>query len=158
MSWIVAMTRPQYEAIAGVNLTRQGFDYYCPKYLSKQANKPSSIKPLFPRYIFIFIDQFWSSILGTRGISKVLLNGDGPATLDAKIISDLKSREKNGLVQLVPPSKFQVGDKVKVSEGPLVGHVLICESMLPHERVRVLMELLGRKVPVVLDEKVLTAA
>ncbi len=152
------MTRPQYEAIAGVNLTRQGYTFYCPKYLVKQANKPSSIKPLFPRYIFIFIDQFWSSILGTRGISKVLLNGEGPATLPTKIISDLKSREKNGLVQLTTPHKFQVGDLVKTSEGPLVGHVLICDTMLPHERVRVLMDLLGRKVAVELPEKSLIAA
>ena len=158
MVWIVALTRPNYEAIAEVNLGRQGFEHYCPKYQSKQPNKPSIVKVLFPRYIFIFIDQEWYSIKGTRGISKVLLGDNGPATLPEKIITDLKLREKNGLVQLSAPSKFQIGDRVKATEGPLIGHLLICDTMLPHERVRVLMELLGRKVTVELDEKSLIAA
>ncbi len=158
MPWIVSMTRPNYEAIASVNLTRQGFVNYVPKYQTKQANKPIAIKPLFPRYIFIFIDQFWSAILGTRGISKVLLNGDGPATLPGSVITDLRSREKNGLVQLTAPPKFSIGDRCKATEGPLVGHLLIYEGMSSQDRVKVLASLLGRKVVIELPEKSLIAA
>lgn len=152
------MTRPQQEAIAAVNLSRQGYVNYCPKFATKQANKPTIIRPLFPRYIFIFIDQFWSSILGTRGISRILLGDNGPATLPESVITDLKAREEHGLVTLTAPPKFRPGDPVKTDTGPLQGHLLVYEGMSSHDRVRVLADLLGRKVIIELDEQSLTAA
>lgn len=152
------MCRPNHEAIAGINLARQGYEYYCPRYATKQVNKPTVIKPLFPRYIFILIDQFWSSILGTRGISRVLLADNGPATLPATAIEELKSREVHGLVTLTTPPKFHPGDHVKTLTGPLTGHLLIYEGQSVHDRVRVLAELLGRKVVIELPEKSLIAA
>src|ERR1700692_1239312 len=153
MSWICALTKPNQEAIAGVNLARQGYSHYCPKYKNVQPNKPSTIKVLFPRYIFIFIDQFWSSILGTRGISRVLLANEGPATVPESVIKELRSRELNGLVQLTSPPKFTLGEKVRTDEGPLVGHLLIYEGQSSHDRVKVLADLLGRKVLIELPEK-----
>lgn len=152
------MCRPQHEAIAEVNLTRQGYPSYCPKFQSKQVNKPTVIKPLFPRYIFIWIDRFWSSIMGTRGISRVLLGDNGPATLPDFVITDLKAREHNGLVSLTQPPKFSPGQRVKTGTGPLVDHLLIYEGQSSHDRVRVLADLLGRKVLIELPEKTLVAA
>lgn len=152
------MTRPNHEAIAGINLARQGYEYYCPRFATKQANKPTVIRPLFPRYIFILIDQFWSSILGTRGISRILLGDNGPATLPTTVITELKAREQNGLVTLTTPPKFRPGDQVKAVSGPLTGHLLIYEGQSVHDRVRVLAELLGRKVVIELPEKSLIAA
>lgn len=152
------MCRPQQEAIAAVNLSRQGYENYCPKFATKQVNKPTIIRPLFPRYIFILIDQFWSSILGTRGISRVLLGDNGPATLPETVITELKSREQHGLVTLMSPPKFRPGDPVKTDAGPLVGHALVYEGMSSHDRVRVLADLLGRKVIIELPEKSLIAA
>lgn len=158
MGWIVAVCRPNQEAIAEVNLTRQGYLHYCPKIQIKQPNKPTLIRPLFPRYIFIFIEQFWSSIMGTRGISRVLLGDNGPQSLPETIIKDLKRRELHGYVQLTAPPRFTPGEQVKTNEGPLVGIPLIYESMSGSDRVKVLAELLGRKVIVEVPEKNLVAA
>lgn len=158
MPWIVGVTRPNYEAIAEVNLTRQGYTSYCPKFKITQPNKPSSIKVLFPRYIFIFIDQFWSSILGTRGISRVILGDNGPQPMPGYEIEKLRARELHGLVQLTAPPRFTPGDHVKTDTGPLVGHLLVYAGMSSHDRVKVLADLLGRKVTVELPEKSLIAA
>lgn len=158
MPWVVAMCRPNHEAIAAVNLSRQGYVNYCPRFATKQVNKPTIIRPLFPRYIFIFIDKFWSSILGTRGISRLLIADNGPATIPTQVIDELKSREVHGLVSLTTPPKFSPGDHVKTDSGPLVGHLLIYEGQSAHDRVRVLAELLGRKVIIELPEKSLIAA
>lgn len=152
------MCRPQHEAIAAVNLTRQGYVNYCPFYNRKQVGKPDALRPLFARYIFIFIDQSWYSVLGTRGISRILMGDLGPQTIPTMVIDELKKREVNGLVQLISPPKFLKGDKVRASDGPLSGHLLFYDGVLPNERVRVLMDLLGRKVPVELDERSLSAA
>jgi transcriptional antiterminator RfaH len=152
------MTKPGHESIASVNLTRQGYTNYCPFYKKKQVGKPSVIRPLFARYIFIFVNQAWYSILGTRGMSRILMGDLGPQSIPTTIIDGLKQREVNGLVELISPPKFSKGDKVKADEGPLSGHLLIYDEMLPHDRVRVLMSLLGRQVPIELDEKSLSAA
>lgn len=160
MPWIVAMTKPNHERIALANLQNQGFVCYLP--LCKQRRKPVgpwSIRPVFPRYMFVAQEQMWRSMTGTRGISYVLSNDDGPCTLPDAEIDRIKAREdKHGIVQLADPPKFLIGEKVKAQDGPWAGHLLIYDGMLPRERVRVLFEMMGRKVPIEVDEKLLVAA
>lgn len=152
------MTKPNHETIAEFNLARQGYTTYCPRYLQRPPHKAPTIRPLFPRYLFVFIDQFWSSIMGTRGISRVLLGNDGPMILPTVEIDKLRQREIKGLVQLTPPPKFNAGDKVKIQAGPLTGHLCVYEGMSSKDRVRVLAELLGGKYPIVLKENDLILA
>lgn len=159
MSWIVAVTKPNHEEIAAVNLQRQGFSYYYPKFLLKKPNLKTLTRPLFPRYMFVFVEQMWRSLSGTRGISYILMGEGGPQTVSDGIIDAIKSREdKNGLYQLTAPPKFQPGEKVKAEEGPFSGLPLVYEGMTGNERVTVLTEMLGRVVRITLEEKVLRAA
>lgn len=158
MAWIVAMTKPNSEQIAAVNLTRQSFENYYPKFLETKPNKLSIIKPLFPRYIFIFVRDVWYSIRGTRGISYVLNGDDGPQVIPTNIINNLKGNEdRNGLVRLTPKPKFIEGQSVKAIEGPFVGHAMVYEGMAPHDRVNVLISMLGREVRTEIEDRVLVA-
>jgi hypothetical protein len=59
------------------------------------------------------------------------------------VIADLRSRERNGLVEL-PPTGFHRGDTVRISRGFFVGQLAVFDGMRPHERVAVLLQLLGR--------------
>ncbi len=159
MPWAVAMTKPNAESIAAENLQRQGFEYFCPRYKQKKPNKTTQIRPLFPRYIFVLIQQTWYSLLGTRGISYVLRNEDGPQCLPDIEIKRLQARVgPDGLISLDRPILFTPGQAVKTVSGPLMGQNLIYDGMAPHDRVRCLLEMLGRKTPVELDEKFLVAA
>jgi transcriptional antiterminator RfaH len=157
--WIVALTKPNHEAIAAVNLQRQEFDYYYPRYLLKKPRFKPVIRPLFPRYIFIHIEQLWRSLSGTRGISYLMMGENGPRIVQDQIINDLKLREdSSGLYQLIPPPKFQRGDTVKCEEGPFAGRLLLYEGMLTHERVACLLAIMGRKTLVSVEESALIAA
>jgi transcription antitermination factor NusG len=160
MSWIVVLTKPNQERIACENLARQNFEYYWPRFLEKRPTKTALIRSLFPRYLFVSIDKIWYPLTGTRGIAKVLLGTDGPLTLPSTELEKLRRREgADGLIQLSPPpSKFDLGDKVKALDGPLAGHILIYDGMTARERCRVLATLLGGTVKVELDEKLLVAA
>jgi transcription antitermination factor NusG len=150
------MTKPNAEGIAAANLTRQGFDHYYPRFLFQRPDKTVSIRPLFPRYMFISIIDRWYSLLGTRGISRLLMADGGPALLSDIVIEQLRQREgKDGFITLVKP-RFKVGAKVRVDTGPFSGHLAIYEGMTHRERVRVLIDLLGQKVRVALDEKSLS--
>src|SRR4051812_24282645 len=112
------MTKPNFEASAAAHLRRQGYEYYYPRHLLRRPNQPPVIRPLFPRYIFILIDQVWYSVTGTRGISKVLMGDTCPETLPAGVIEALKSREsKDGLVSLPIPPKFSPGQSLRVKHG-----------------------------------------
>lgn len=163
MSWLVVMTKPNHEMIAAKNLQQQGFCYYLPQI--KVRNKPVGpwqIRPVFPRYIFVFLERTWRSLNGTRGVSYVLGDESGPYELPDSEIDRLKAREdKHGIIQLESPPEFTPGQKLKIKDGllhPLEGRLLVFDGMCAHDRVRVLYEILGRYCPIELEKEPLVAA
>lgn len=161
-SWAVVMAKPNCEALAVVNLNRQGYVCYFPRFRERKPDKTVLIRPLFPRYLFVLFDQVWYSMRGTRGVSHVLMGEDGPAVIHPSVIDSLKEREDNeGFIHLgkrTSEEKFERGQSVKTLEGPLVGLPLIYEGMPARERVRVLVDILGRKTVVTVKESSLVAA
>jgi transcriptional antiterminator RfaH len=157
--WTVALTKSARENTAAENLTRQGFGYYLPKYISLVGKKPQ-VKMLFPRYIFIFVEHQFHAINSTFGISRLIMSENSkPAVVPDKIIEELRSREgKSGLITLPQPERFQVGTNVKLADGPLAGYTLLYDGMSDASRASVLLELLGRKVSIEVDEKDLVKA
>jgi transcriptional antiterminator RfaH len=109
--------------------------------------------------MFVFVEQIWRSLTGTRGISYLLMGEGGPQMVADSVVNAIKKRDdKNGLFQLTAPPKFTPGEKVKTQDGPLAGLALIYEGQSAHERVKVLANLLGRSVRIELEEKALVAA
>lgn len=161
MAWIVVMTKPNSEAIAVENLKRQGYGYYFPRILTLKG-ATALVRPLFPRYVFAQTDGSWYSLRSTRGVSYVLMNDDGPATISDEIIDSIRSKEnERGLIDLRSdkPEKFVKGEAVRATDGVFQGLDLIYDQRLgDRERVRVLADLLGRQVPVIIEEKVLVAS
>src|SRR5215207_1108538 len=111
--WYLAQTQPRAEAKASLNLRRQGFQVYLPRYL-KQRRHARRVEPvtapLFPGYIFVAIDinaQRWLSIDSTFGVTRLVRDGDRPAAVPPAIINALKSREDaKGLVLLDQQPRF----------------------------------------------------
>lgn len=159
MSWFVCMTKPNHEGIAAVNLQRQGFEYYYPRYFAKKPGTPGTIRPLFPRYMFVKLEAVWHSLRGTRGVSCLLMGDNGPQLLPDRVIDGIKAREdKNGLYQLIAPPRFKRGARVKAGAGPFQGLPLLYEDMSTHDRVKCLADLLGRLCVVEIEERLLSAA
>ncbi len=79
--------------------------------------------------------------------------------IDVSVIDRLKSQEnRQGFIQLGRRPQFAAGDKVRVREGVFCDCLGLFESTSDRERVAILLELLGRKVRVVLDEEFVVAA
>ena len=163
--WYVVQSHPNAEHRAVVNLERQGFETYLPRYLKRRrhARRVDILPmPLFPRYLFVGIDldmQRWRSIFSTVGVSRLVCNGERPTPIAEHVIGNLKLREdENGFVRLKTPILFRTGDKIRILEGAFADCLGLYDGMKDSERVAVLLDLLGRKVRVTVDVEAVTAA
>jgi len=163
--WYVVQTRPQAEGKAAAHLGRQGFEIYFPRYLKRRrhARRVEMVAvPLFPRYMFVAIDmavQRWRSIQSTVGVTCLVCNGDNPAEVPESIIRGLRLGEDDrGFVRLEKPPAFRLGDKIRVLDGVFAACLGLFEGMTDGERIAILLDMLGRKVRVVLDADAVEAA
>ena len=163
--WYVARTHPRAEAKAAAHLQRQGFSIYLPRYLKRRrhARRVETVAaPLFPRYLFVAVDmatQRWRSIQSTQGVSSLVCNSNEPAVLPARVVAELRRREDdNGFIRLDLRPQYAPGDKVRVVDGVFGDSFGLFEGIADRDRVTILLDLLGRKVRVVLDREAVAAA
>jgi transcription antitermination factor NusG len=71
------------------------------------------------------------------------MDGELPARVPGDVIAEIRSRERNGLVELPKPRGLAPGTRVRVISGPLSEQIGILALLKPHERVLVLLNLLG---------------
>ena len=164
-AWYVVQTQARAECKAIAHLERQGFATYLPRYRKhrRHARRVDVVAaPLFPRYLFVEIDmavQRWRSIYSTIGVSRLICIGDVPTPAPAHVVAMLKGREDAaGFIQLDRQPSFRVGDKVRVVEGLFSDCLGLYDGMPDRDRVAVLLDLLGRKVRVLLDAEAVAAA
>ncbi|MEW6451013.1 MAG: transcriptional activator RfaH [Pseudomonadota bacterium] len=163
--WYAVQTKAHAEIKASEHLRRQGFQVYLPRYLKRRRHARVSetvIAPLFPRYLFVMIDiaaQRWRSIQSTIGVSRLVYQGEYPAVVPDCVLQQLKEREDaRGIIQVDRSPAFAPGDKIRVVDGAFADNIGLFDRMTDGERVAVLLELLGRKVRVVMDLDLVTAA
>ncbi len=149
LAWYLVFTKPRQENLALDNLQRQEYACYLPRLQLERLRKGRLVvanEPLFPRYIFIQLDndmfaRSWAPIRSTLGVSHLIRFGDEPAVIDDQIIDQLRCRER---VQSVAPV-FEAGDRVLVQEGPLAGLEGVFQMTDPQQRCMVLLNLLHRQ-------------
>ena len=163
--WYVVQTHAHAETKAVAHLARQGFTAYLPRYLKRRrhARRIETVAaPLFPRYLFVTVDmlcQRWRAIHSTVGVVRLVCNGDDPVAVADAIIENLRQREDGqGFVKLGERPRFTAGDKIRVLDGVFNDCLGLFEGMRDKDRVAVLLDLLGRKVRLVLDEFSVAAA
>jgi len=140
------------ETLAEDLFRRGGFESYLPQTKSRKGGK-TRIAPLFPGYIFVRIIDQWYPVRWTIGVLRILMAGDEPARLADQVVDSIRRREVGGFVKLPSAIKrgpLNPGQKVRILTGSFQGHVGLYDGQSPQERERVLLNLLGRRVPVVL--------
>jgi transcriptional antiterminator RfaH len=160
--WACAQTEPLRELAAMRFLGLAGYTVYCPRIRvvrpRRGGRKVVSHPPLFPSYLFVMIEVGWWSARWCPGIVKLLANGDAPMVVPDRLVDEIRSRERNGLIELERRDRFKLGEKVHVTEGIFGGHTGIYAGMRSHDRVLVLLALLGGHQRVELPEAAVVAA
>lgn len=152
MNWYLIHTKPRQERIALQNLEAQGYVCYLPVLPTERLRQGSltvANEPLFPRYLFIQLEQgesakSWSPIRSTKGVSRLVSFGTEPAKVDDRLIALLKSRETSDRDQ--PLRLFARGDRVRVVDGVFAGIEGIYQMAEAENRAMVLIELMSKPV------------
>ncbi|MEJ1158843.1 transcription termination/antitermination protein NusG [Prosthecomicrobium sp. N25] len=156
--WYVAATLPHKEAVAEVNLARQGFRTFLPRITAtrRHARRFEQIRaPLFPRYVFVELDtgrQRWRSVNGTIGVTSLIMEGEGPKPVLGGVVESLiASADDGGLIRF--RSGLQEGDRVRLVSGPFADALGVLQSLDGKGRVKLLLDVLngGFRVTSTLD-------
>ena len=153
MEWYAVHTHVNKESLSEINLIRQNFITYLPKYkkIIKHARKISTVvRPLFPRYLFVKLDlvkQRWHLINSTYGVNVLITMEEKPVKILDKIINEIKSYDNSdGLADISPCSDMSIGDEVNILEGIFSGRKAIFDGLTDDNRIKVLFNLLGKEV------------
>jgi len=104
--------------------------------------------PLFPGYLFVWVVRGWWDARWSAGVRRLVMDGEQPARVPENVIAEIKSREVGGFVELPRPRGLVPGMRVRVTSGPLHDQIGLLGALRPHERVLVLLQLLGGERPV----------
>lgn len=165
IAWYAVYTRQHAEAKAAEHLLRQGYSAYLPRYrtwISHARRRQTVLRPLFPRYLFAGVDRAtmpWRPILSTIGVTDVVRAGDEPTPVPPEVIVAIREREEIGAFDRLDPRRLlRVGGPVRVTAGAFEDMVGRLVELRDHDRVVVLLELLGRAVPAQLPTEAVEAA
>jgi transcriptional antiterminator RfaH len=154
--WTAAQLEPNRERIALHLLTQERFTVYAPRLRMRRVicgRREDIEAPLFPGYVFVWIEVQWYRARWCPGVRRIIMSGIEPARISDVVIEEIRSRERDGAVELAKSPRFRRGDPVKILRGPFGGHLAIYADMKPRERVEVLLRLLGGEQRVILAKQ-----
>ena len=146
MFWCCAQIEPFRERLALHCLGLNGFEVYFPRLREQVRIRNRKIvrtPPLFPGYTFVLIVSRWWDARWAAGVRRLVMDGEVPARVPDAVIAEIKSRERNGFVVLPKTRGPAIGTRMKILQGPLQGHIGLLAALRPHERVTLLLHLLG---------------
>jgi transcriptional antiterminator RfaH len=154
--WFVVHTLPHQEKRAQLQLENQSYRTFLPKRerTIRHARKLTTVvRPFFPRYMFVILDlerDQWRSVNGTLGVAGLVMQGDRPHPVPPGIVETLiASTGADGMLQLRP--QLNVGDPVRLTQGPFAEYLGTLDRLDDSGRVRVLLDMLGRQVPILVE-------
>ena len=150
--WYVLNTKPKKENQVESLLLAGGFTVYNPKFI--QDNRVFSF---FPGYEFILFDypEQYRLVKYTRGVKKIIGYMEGPVAIEEKVIQSIRMREINGFVELDKYGEEpEVGDEIRVMEGPLKGlRGIFKQELTQNDRVLILMNYVSYQGKIIVEKK-----
>ncbi len=128
----------------------------------KRGKKSETTRKFFPGYIIVnmhlldennqLMDRGWYFIRETTGVIGFAGTKDRPIPMRPKEVEALLAQVREREDNVKPKIEFEVGDKVKVADGPFQSQNGIVEEIDPERgRLRVSVSIFGRDAPVELE-------
>src|ERR1700722_4706248 len=159
LPWFALQVRARQEAGVGEQLKGQGYERFLPFYKVRKrwSDRIKEMEaPLFPGYLFCrFNPHDRLPILKTPGVIQIVGFNNIPAAVDEDEIFSIQRLVASG-VQHHPCPFLAVGDRVRISAGPLLGLEGILSSVKGNHRLVLSVSLLQRSVAVEIDSAFIT--
>ena len=151
-AWYVLLTIPRAEYLAAAELEKDEFQVFFPRVKAPHSRLGHQDEPLFPGYLFLRLDIEETGLPSFRPSHKIVgwvKFGNILPTVPDVDISELSSRLEAVNSGDSMWRRYQPGESVRVISGNIdkLGEVLE-EGKSAQGRVRVLMEFMGRQIPV----------
>lgn len=156
-AWYCVRTRQKQEHIAAANLRQLGgVEVFNPRLRFRRATQRGPVwftEPLFPSYLFARFElrPRLDEVRHTSGVSTVVHFADKFPSIGEETIEELRALT-GGQELIVQESILEPGQEIRVANGAFQGLSAVVNQVLPAaQRVRVLLEILGRSASVEID-------
>ncbi|NVN90649.1 MAG: transcription termination/antitermination protein NusG [Desulfuromonadales bacterium] len=120
----------------------------------KKGEKRTSSRKFFPGYILIKMelnDETWHIVKETSKVTG-FVGGNAPFPIPDEEVSKITRRMEEGAEKPRPKVLFEVGETVRVVDGPFLNFSGIVEDVKPDKgKLRVTVTIFGRATPVELE-------
>ena len=121
----------------------------------RRGSKVHSERKFFPGYVLIemdMTDQAWHLVQNTPKVSGFLGSKDRPTPISAAEAQRIMSQAQEGVERPKPSVVFEIGDSVRVVDGPFTSFNGQVEDVDEERaRVKVAVSIFGRSTPVELE-------
>ncbi len=149
--WFAAYTTPRHEKAVVRQLNVRQVESFLPLYTSvrrwKNGCQVAVEQPLFPGYVFVHVERRHSvKVLQVPGVVSIVGSSKEPSPLPHQEIESLREALPQRCYE--PHPYLAVGDKVRITEGPLEGMAGVLVRKKKSLRVVLTLDLIMQSVAV----------
>jgi transcription termination/antitermination protein NusG len=120
----------------------------------KKGEKRTSSRKFFPGYILVNMDlndETWHVVKETSKVTG-FVGGNNPVAIPDEEVLKITRRIEEGAEKPRPKVLFEVGETVRVVDGPFLNFSGVVEDVKPDKgKLRVMVSIFGRSTPVELE-------
>ncbi|GAB4563311.1 MAG: transcription termination/antitermination protein NusG [Geothermobacteraceae bacterium] len=121
----------------------------------KNGERKTSSRKFFPGYILVQMEmnnETWHIVKGTPKVTGFVGGATSPPPIPDEEVAKITSRMEEGVERPKPKVEFEVGETVRVVDGPFLNFTGVVEDVKPDKgKLKVMVSIFGRVTPVELE-------
>ncbi len=121
----------------------------------KNGERKTSTRKFFPGYILVQMElnnETWHVVKDTTKVTGFVGGGTSPPAIPDEEVAKITTRMEEGAERPKPKVEFEVGETVRVVDGPFLNFTGVVEDVKPDKgKLKVMVSIFGRVTPVELE-------
>jgi len=121
----------------------------------KKGERKTSSRKFFPGYILVQMelnDETWHVVKDTPKVTGFVGGAKNPPAIPEHEVAKITARMEEGIERPKPKVEFEIGETVRVVDGPFLNFTGVVEDVKPEKgKLKVMVSIFGRVTPVELE-------